>query len=356
MLEVDPHTPGRLPDTTQGTQPRSLQVCHVLRRHAALALTLQVAIKVLGWHQLREVRRQLEYLDSVDALFAPLAHHLVRLDVQIVPIEEPLARRVLDQSLHEHDQSHKTQTARVAHEPRLPLIRHCRDHREALSTGGALYDWRLPRRRITAMATLVQTNPSLLTPAHFGVFSLRARLVLRIFEQQPVLHRRVVALVCTPRCVLRRVAPPRHVLTDPPTRQADVTLTLGEIANRTPGPQCKRKRELIRALPADLLACPTLVLRRHSSQAPLRPPTTRHPFQHLQRSLQTSKRRRDIQTGVSRNLHAFDGLFALLAQRQHLATQLQTDVRACPSTLRVLPQPASCPLDVVLSCSKTPIS
>ena len=81
---------------TRRAQHRSLQVRHVLRRHPALDLTLQVAIDVVGWIQLRGVRWQIEHLNSTGVLIKPLAHHLRLVNVQIAQDEEDLAACVLD--------------------------------------------------------------------------------------------------------------------------------------------------------------------------------------------------------------------------------------------------------------------
>ena len=57
MLEVGTCAPRRLLGAPRGAQHRSLQFRHVLQRSAALDLTLQVAIEVFGWIQLRGVQR-----------------------------------------------------------------------------------------------------------------------------------------------------------------------------------------------------------------------------------------------------------------------------------------------------------
>ena len=75
-----------------------------------------------------------------------------------------------------------------------------------------LYARRLPRRRVTAVMTLVRMNPSLVTPADLGIFPLRPRRDLGVLDRQPVFHCCIVALVRTPRRLLPGAAPPRHVL------------------------------------------------------------------------------------------------------------------------------------------------
>ena len=66
MFEVGTYASRRFLDSARGAQHRWLQVRHVLRRHPTLDLTLQIAVEVLGWIQLRAVRWQIVKWSPVD--------------------------------------------------------------------------------------------------------------------------------------------------------------------------------------------------------------------------------------------------------------------------------------------------
>ena len=154
-----------------------------------------------------------------------------------------------------------------------------------------------------------------------------------ILDRRPVLHRRIVALVCPPRRLLWCIAPSRQVLTDSPNRKTDAELTPQQLTNRTMSPSGNRQRQLIGAFAAYQLLGTALLLRRQRSNAPVRPPATRHTFKHLRRVREAFEHRRGVRACVSGDPRDLDVRLALLVQHEHLTTQFQSNVCACASSI-----------------------
>ena len=117
--------------------------------------------------------------------------------------QEAIRRRAGDgsgpiQSLHEHDQSLRAQAPQVNHQAPPPLIVRRRDRRCAPPTRADLYGRRPARRRVPAMSALVEAHPGRIASADLGILPFRTSLDLRGLVRQPVLHRRIVALMGQP--------------------------------------------------------------------------------------------------------------------------------------------------------------
>ena len=317
-----------------------LQVRHVLWWHTALHFPFQINVELLGWVQLGGVWREIDHFDAIEVVSDPLAHHPGLVHVQVAVDEEYFASCVLDQSLHEHDQPLRAQAARVDHESHLALVCRRRDHRQALAPHGDPHDWCPARRFVAAMTGLVRADPRLVSAADLGISILCAGGDIRIFDREQVFRGRIVELIRTPSCLLRWVAPPRHVVTDSANRQPDAELTPHKLADSTTCPQRKWQRQLISAFAAYQLSGPTPCFRRQGPKAPLCPPTARHTLQHLRCAPEALEQCRDVRAGVSGVFRDLNARLALLVLNQDQATQLPANIRARASTIRFIQRDA----------------
>src|SRR5690606_30773716 len=124
-------------------------------------------------------------------------------------------------------------------------------------------------------------------------------------------------------------------------------LTPDQLANRSSRPQGKWQRQLVRELATNQLLSPALFLRRQRTQTALRASTARHALQQRRGCRQALEHRRYVAARVSGDLRDLQMGLALIAQHQHLSTQLKANIGAGSSAvwfLEHVPLSHNCPV------------
>lgn len=175
LLEVLPHSSGRLLQLAWMTDGCIFQLLLAARRRTLGDCLLQIGIQALVWIQFRAVTGQIEHLDLILMLGQPRLDFACMVNLQVVQDQEHLAVRALDQSLEEADQKigvHRPLEYLPAH---LALVRHRRNQTQALALVVHPNNKRLPFRCITATANIVGSQSGLVAPMKFDTLVTRSQ-------------------------------------------------------------------------------------------------------------------------------------------------------------------------------------